>query len=305
MKLKKSRVLISVLNYNNFLLTKKCVYSILASKIRNSEIYIVDNNSPDDSFLDLRKEFPKLKIQKSNINGGYASGHRIAVNYAINNNFELIWILNNDLTVKIDTLSELYKCYQNHGLALYGSISLKSENPDIINFGGGRTDDISKSFNYNDYENFSLEDYNNKTGFRAVQSIEGSSFIIPIVVIKKYGFMSEDFFMYGEETDFCYRLNKLGIKSYVVPKSIIIHKGAESLKEKKYLEKYYRRRNFLYFEKTHYGKPIFKNILKKSGIISSIKYFIKFYIGAQIKDELYYINLANFHALINKKGQLK
>ena len=54
--------------------------------------------------------------------------------------------------------------------------------------------------------------------------------------------------MYGEETDYCYRLKKLGIKSYVVPKSIVIHKGSESMKGKHYLEAYYRRRNFLYFE---------------------------------------------------------
>ena len=305
MKFKKSKVLISVLNFNNFLSTKKCVHSILTSKIGDSEIYIVDNNSSDDSFLKLKNEFPKLKIQKSNINGGYASGHRIAVNYAINNNFELIWILNNDLTIKTDTLFELYKCYQNHGLALYGSISLKSENPDIINFGGGKTEDISKAFNYNDYENYSLKDYNNKTGFRAVQSVEGSSFLIPTKLIKKHGFMSEKYFMYGEETDYCYRLKKLGIKSYVVPKSIVIHKGSESMKGKHYLEAYYRRRNFLYFEKTHYGVSIIKNINKKVGITRFIKYFIKHTIGFNVKDDNYYLNLANLHALINKKGKLK
>ena len=117
--------------------------------------------------------------------------------------------------------------------------------------------------------------------------------------------MREDFFMYGEEVDYCYRLNKLGIKSYVVPESIVVHKGAESLKEKKYLEKYYRRRNFLFFENNHYGISIFKNIAIKSGIINSNKFFISFFINFKTKDDLYYLNLANFHALINKKGKLK
>lgn len=303
--MKNPSVLISVLNYNNFNSTKKCVNSLVQYIRKGEEIFVIDNNSSDNSFIKLKDTFKTIKVVKSKVNGGYAAGHKIAVDYAINNNFELIWILNNDLTVRKNTLIELSKAFLKNGLALYGSITLKSEKPDIINFGGGKTDDISKPFNYNSYENISLEDYNKKTESRAVQSIEGSSFLLPIKIIKKYGFMREDFFMYGEEVDYCYRLNKLGIKSYVVPESIVVHKGAESLKEKKYLEKYYRRRNFLFFENNHYGISIFKNIAIKSGIINSIKFFISFFINFKTKDDLYYLNLANFHALINKKGKLK
>lgn len=303
--MKTSSVLISVLNYNNFKCTKKCVDSLIEHIREGEEILIIDNNSNDNSFLDLKTEFPKLKINKSKVNGGYASGHKIAVDYAMNNNFKLIWILNNDLTVRENTLSELRKGYLKHGLALYGSITLKSESPDIINFGGGLNDDVSLPFNYNNYENFTLEKYLQESKLRAVQSIEGSSFLIPTDIINKYGFMREDLFMYGEETDYCYRLNKLGIKSYIVPESIVVHKGAESLKKKKYLEKYYRRRNFLYFEKNHYGVSIFKNIAIKFGLINSVKFFIAFYLKLKTKDDSYYLNLANFHALINKRGQLK
>ena len=178
------KVLISILNYNNFLATKICVQSILAIPQKNTEIYIVDNNSSDNSFLDLKKEFPNFKITKSKINGGYAFGHKISVDYALKNNFEFIWILNNDLTVRSNTLEALLFSANKHGIGLYGSISLKSEHPDIINFGGGETSDISKVFNYNDYENCLLEDYMIKTKFRAVQSIEGSSFLIPTDIIK-------------------------------------------------------------------------------------------------------------------------
>tara|TARA_B110001450_G_scaffold39968_1_gene35819 strand:+ start:71 stop:982 length:912 start_codon:yes stop_codon:yes gene_type:complete len=298
-------VLISVLNYNNYKATKECLTSLLKFHFTGSEILIIDNNSPDNSFLDLKREFPKLKIHKSKFNGGYAYGHKISADYAIKNNFELIWILNNDLTVRKNTLQELISAYKTHGIGLYGSITLKSEDPDIVNFGGGITDDISKPLNYNDFEGYSIEKYNQETDFRKVQSVEGSSFLIPTKTIKNHGFMREDFFMYGEETDYCFRLNKTGIKSYVIPTSIVIHKGADSLKEKKYLEKYYRRRNFLFFEKIHYGIPVFKNISVKHGIINCIKYFISFYIKFKPKDDLYYLNLANFHALINKKGKLK
>ena len=154
------KILISVLNYN-FACTSKCIYSILKSNYKNFEILIIDNKSLDNSFSELKKEFKEINCIKSPFNGGYAAGHKIAVNYAIEKRFDFIWILNNDLTVRKDTLEELINAYKRNGIALYGSISLKSVNPDIINFGGGLTENINEPLSYNDFENFSLEKYNN------------------------------------------------------------------------------------------------------------------------------------------------
>jgi GT2 family glycosyltransferase len=299
-----NNVLISVLNWNNFESTEKCVLSVLNLKYSGFQILIIDNKSTDSSYEKLKKRFPSLKVIQSEANRGYASGHKIGVEYALNKKFKFIWVLNNDLIVRENSLSELLNAFRIYGLGVFGSITLKSENPDIINFGGGRISNIYDSLDYNKFEGYTLKEYNAEVGLREVQSIEGSSFIVPAEVIEKYGFLREDFFMYGEETDYCFRLNKQGIKSYVVPSSIVVHKGAESLKDKKYLEKYYRRRNFLYFEKSHYGISIIKNISRKVGIINSFKYFLSYYIQLKTKDDLYYQNLANVHALLNKKGKL-
>ena len=297
------KVLISVLNYNNFESTKNCVLSILDCSLKNVEIYIVDNNSPDNSYQKLKDFFKDLKVINSKSNNGYAAGHKIAVNYAIKNKFDFIWVLNNDLTVRKETLQKLLLGYDSFGAGIYGSITLKSENPDIVNFGGGNTEDINKDFSYNAYEGCLLDEYYKKTKLRKVQSVEGSSMLIPLEVIKKHGFLREDFFMYGEETDYCYRLKKLGVSSFIVPESVVVHKGAESLKNRKYLESYYRRRNILYFEKEHYGLSIFKNLQKRVGIINLTKFFIIQKLFEKQKNEMYYLNLACLHALIRKKGK--
>ena len=42
-----------------------------------------------------------------------------------------------------------------------------------------------------------------------VESVEGSSMLIPMAVIEKYGFMHADFFMYGEDIDLSYKLQKI------------------------------------------------------------------------------------------------
>jgi GT2 family glycosyltransferase len=297
------KVLISVLNYNNFESTKKCVYSILDCSLKNVEIYIVDNNSLDNSYQKLKDLFNELRVVKSKFNNGYAAGHKIAVNYAVENKFDFIWILNNDLTVRNETLQKLLLAYDSCGIGIYGSITLKSENPDVVNFGGGNTDNTIEAFDYNAYEGFLLEDYHKKTRLRKVQAVEGSSMLIPIDFINDYGFMKEDFFMYGEETDYCYKLKKLGISSFVVPESVVVHKGAESLKKIKHIEKYYRRRNILRFEKEHYGKSVLKNIQKRVGLIALIKFFLKHILFMKQKKDLYYLNLACLHALFGIKGK--
>ena len=299
------RILISVLNYNNFESTKKCVLSILDCALNNIEIYIVDNNSPDNSCQKLKDFFKDLKVINSKSNNGYAAGHKIAVNYAIKNKFDFIWVLNNDLTVRQETLQKLLLAYDSFGTGIYGSITLKSENPDIVNFGGGNTEDINKDFDYNAYEGCLLEEYYKKTKLRKVQSVEGSSMLIPLEVIKEHGFMREDFFMYGEETDYCYRLKKLNINSYIVPKSVVVHKGGEGLRNNKGLESYYRRRNMLYFEKEHYNISIIKNINKRVGVLTFVKYFVNHLIYKLEKDTQYYLNIAFLHCIFKIKGKYK
>ena len=296
-----NNVLISILNYNNFKSTKTCVESVSNICYDYFDILIIDNNSSDDSLYLLKKEFKNLTCLKSKDNRGYAAGHKIGVEYALEKGFNFIWILNNDLTVKEKSLNELILAYQKFGTGLYGSVTLKSENPDIINFAGGTTDDILKPLNFNFYEGEVLH----KTNFnlcRKVQTIEGSSFLIPMDIIKKFGFMKEDFFMYAEEIDYCYRLNKFGIKSYVVKSSLVIHKGGESLKNKNYLEQYYRRRNFLIIMRLFYQEKVYKYITNKIGWVNFLKFLIHHLL--KIKKENYYFNLGVLHALINKKGKL-
>ena len=301
--LRSPKVLISVLNYNNFLSTKNCIVSIHESIYNNYEILLIDNCSTDNSYNDLKNAFPLLNVIRSKKNEGYAAGHYISVEYGLNNHFDLIWILNNDLIVFKKTLANLITEYKKFGDALFGSLTLKSNDPEIVDFGGGKTSNHQKALNYNDYENYKLDDYLKLEKTRQVQTIEGSSFLIPFSIIKKYGFMDKKFFMYAEEISYCFRLGKKDIKSILVVNSKVLHKKGESLKSVKYLEGYYKRRNHLFFLKEHYNESIILNVFKLTGLTKTIFYLIK-YLFIDKKDDVYYIHLANFHAIIRKNGKL-
>src|SRR5690606_1402739 len=67
---------------------------------------------------------------------------------------------------------------------------------------------------------------------REVSALSGSSLLLPLHIVRKYGFMDTSFFLYAEETDYCYRLRKHKIPSILVPTSIVIHTRQGSSKDK-------------------------------------------------------------------------
>ena len=129
-------VLIIVLNWMKYEDTINCVNSLLKLSYTNFKIILVDNHSLNESVEVLEKTFPDILLVKSSENNGYAAGNKIGVNYALKNNFDAVWILNNDCTVRPDSLSELVESYKRNGNALYSNLTLMSENPDVIHYAG-------------------------------------------------------------------------------------------------------------------------------------------------------------------------
>ena len=81
-----------------------------------------------------------------------------------------------------------------------------------------------------------------------VANISGSSFMVPVAVTRKFGFMDEFSFMYAEEVDYCFRLGSAGVPCFLVPSSIVLHDATATVQLHPQLDaviKYYRMRNWL------------------------------------------------------------
>jgi GT2 family glycosyltransferase len=261
------KILISLVNWYRYQDTIACIRSLKKLDYPNFTVSIVDNDSPNDSFEKLNKMFPELHIVKALKNDGYAAGHKINVEYAKAIGVQAVWILNSDLEVRPEALSELVNAWNTNGRNIYGSITLSSENPDIVDFGGGiNPKENTRELVYNQYRGVLYSELPAEE-IREVQTVEGSSIFIPMYILTEFGFMKRDFFMYAEETDYCYRLRMKGIKSFVVKKSIVVHKHGASFqsetKDLSWIAAYYRRRNFMRFLIEHYGWTK-KEILNKN-----------------------------------------
>lgn len=84
---------------------------------------------------------------------------------------------------------------------------------------------------------------------REVDFICGASLMIKPEVVKDIGLLEERYFMYFDDPDWCITAKKKGYSVLIVPKSIIWHKGAASLKKLSGVGEYYAIRNRFWFMK--------------------------------------------------------
>ncbi|MEO5984835.1 MAG: glycosyltransferase family 2 protein, partial [Ferruginibacter sp.] len=273
----------------------------------------LDNSSSDDSVSELKAAYPDLKLITTHSNLGYAGAHKLAAKLAVKDGFDLLWILNNDVEVLTNSLTELVNAYQENGDGLFGSVSLETDKMTISFAGGLEVLDDNRTEGHSGYNVFAGKNiHETELNERPVSGLEGASFMIPVNVILKYGFMDTRYFMYGEETAYCYRLrNEFNIQSILVPLSLIIHRNGGSFQKSEKLQwvrSYYTTRNGNLVHK-QYQKDLEITDMSFKKIMHYSKFFLKhfFFIAKDKMDfaywNKYYKVLGGFHSMLRLKGK--
>lgn len=219
-------VVASILNWNNFTKTIKCLESLLKMDTPDLVICVTDNHSRFFDTSVLLKIHPKLEIFENRSNDGYAAGHLKALQFSKKINADFFWILNNDLTVKSDSLQALISAHRELGTGIFSSASINAQG-DFSELDMWQIEDKSRhrtNFRSVPKEKFEL----NKT--ICVANVFGYSMLIPLEVIKRYRFMDTNYFLYYEEPDYCLRLLNKGVPSYWVGSRKVNHEKQGSLK---------------------------------------------------------------------------
>ena len=184
---------IIVLNYNAYQDTIDCLKSIFYSNSKDYKIVLVDNASTDLSLNNIQKWIldsacNNIEILKLDNNGGYSSGNNSGIQYALKKeDCQYIWILNNDVIVKSDSLEELKKSDQNSNVQTIWGSKILYENGQIQSLGCT----IDKKFmltyhNYNKYKNKDTDYVIDKIDY-----IHGCSIFLNKSIIEKIGFFDE------------------------------------------------------------------------------------------------------------------
>ncbi len=232
------QISIIIVNYNVKEFVKNLLFSLdKALKNLTSEIFVVDNASSDGSVEDIQQKFPSVKLIANNENVGFGKANNQALEIAQG---EYIVLLNPDTIVKEDTFSKLIEFLRDNPDA--GMVTCKVLNPDGTlqlacrrSFPGPWTSftkvtGLSRLFpNSKLFARYNLT-YLDENEINEVDAISGSFMMFRKSVYQKVGGFDSRFFMYGEDLDFCYRVQSNGSKVYYVPTTEIIHYKGESTK---------------------------------------------------------------------------
>jgi GT2 family glycosyltransferase len=229
---------IIIVNYNVKEFLQNLLHSINKSVQNIShEIIIVDNDSHDGSVELIQQNFPEVKLIINKENLGFGKANNIAMKQAEG---EYFLLLNPDTLLSEDTLKEMMSFLKNNPDA--GIAGCKILNPDGTlqlacrrSFPGPWTSfckvmGLSNLFPHSKiFAKYNLT-YLDENQTYEVDAISGSFMMMKREAYEKTGGFDQDFFMYGEDLDLCYRIQKEGYKVFYVHSAQIIHYKGESTK---------------------------------------------------------------------------
>ncbi|MCD6429446.1 glycosyltransferase family 2 protein [bacterium] len=250
------KVAIIILNYNGWQDTIECLESVLRNNYPNYQVIVVDNGSADDSVEWIREKFPHLTLIETGRNLGYAGGNNIGIKKALENGAKYILIVNNDTKIInpefVTQMVDVMESDSTIGILGPKVLNFKGQIQDTILYIPTLSNCLRGSFRLR----FKVKKSRNYCVTQSVDAVSGVCWFIRSDTINTVGLLDEDYFMYVEEQDYCYRVKKAGWKIMYYPVESVLHKkgsGDEVDKERIYRQYIFARRNLVLFLRKHFG----------------------------------------------------
>lgn len=235
------------------------VYKALNSV--NGEVFVVDNNSVDNSVEMIRRKFPKTLIIENKVNVGFSKANNQGIEAS---NGKYVLLLNPDTVIEEDTLSKVISFMDSTpdagGLGVHmvdGSGAFLPESkrglptPSVAFYKiFGLSNLFPKSKKFGKYHLGYLPEFETNE----VEILSGAFMLMRKETLDKVGLLDETFFMYGEDIDLSYRILLGGYKNYYFANTNIIHYKGESTKKSSvnYVFVFYRA--MVIFAQKHFSK---------------------------------------------------
>lgn len=225
---------IIIVSWNTASCLENCLSSILVNPPTSPfENWVVDNASTDNSPRMVREKFPQVQLMESHENIGFASANNQAIQRCTG---KYILLLNPDTYVAPGTLQALVDFLDKTPEA--GAVGARILNPDgSLQISSHPRPTLSREL-WRMFHLDSLSPYAeyppSKWETNQAQEVDvliGACLMLRKDVLDQVGFLDEDYFMYSEEVDLCYRVQRAGWRLFWVPQAEVVHFGGQSTQQ--------------------------------------------------------------------------
>ena len=269
-----NRVFVVIVNYQNWQDTLECLQSLFHSSYSNYKVFVVDNASANHSLEHLIAEMdvfsrevkslrsitlaadefenthsieclPELVFIQHQRNEGFAAGNN-AVLAKLKNEDAYVWLLNPDMLVEKNAMAALVDFAGQHDKrSIIGSvIKYHGEPLKVYSYGGAK-------INFN---TATVDFITNADDGGSIDFISGGSLFTHASGFKELGLLPEKYFLYWEETDWCYNAKTKGYRLLVCSDSICYDKLSTTIGKSFMADYYYTRNGLLFTSKYKKGK---------------------------------------------------
>ncbi len=283
---------IVVLNYKTYEDTVLCVESIKNTVNCEYAIYVVDNKSPDDSFVKLKNRLHdemNVVVVESKKNGGYSAGNNIGIKLALKGGACAVLIVNSDVVFYENSIDIIYKCLiDNKNVGVVG--------PKVVLQDGSSQHLIRKNYTFLNYM-FSKKpliyldffSFNKKTMYKNYKydsdlffygCLSGCCIGLSKSYFEKSGLLDENIFLYYEEAVIGINAKKNNLLTCFTPRAKVLHKSSLSVGRKNSaFMRYHRYYSSLYMLRRYVGL----NVIQYS--LTVIINFTPFFVNSLFKKE--------------------
>lgn len=238
--MKKVDLSVVIVAYKSYGTILECLDSIYKTCKKNTFEVVISDNSPDKQTKEVveaqKKKYPNLIYIYNDANLGFAAANNIAIKKTSG---DYLLFFNPDLKVYEKTLDGMLDFMRSHpdcGASTCDVVLVNGKHDDsshrgfptpwrsLAHFSG-----LSKIFPKSKlFAGYSMT-YADLSKTHTMDALAGSFMLVPRNIGEKLKWWDDDYFFYGEDIDFCFRINELGYKIYFVPEYKALHyKGVSS-----------------------------------------------------------------------------
>lgn len=229
------KVLFLILNYKTYKETIELTKNLYKSGLDDKYVLIVDNSSPNESYVELSKEladFNNVEVISSDINGGYAKGNNYGLKYAKKYNPQYVCIINNDVIFDMKTIDRLCEWYERiPSVAFIAPVQILPNgkeaifrNMDVPTIWTDLSLYIPFSRNFHYYvENSQIK------GVNEIGIIPGAFIFTNYLLFESLGFFDESTFLFCEERFIAKKAQIAGYKNYIILNETYLHNHSTTI----------------------------------------------------------------------------